>query len=33
MTLSTTEEFNTLMTPPLTTKPLEMSIWMWEPAS
>ncbi|MBV9205799.1 MAG: hypothetical protein JO037_10465 [Actinobacteria bacterium] len=32
MTLSTMEEFNTLMTPPLTTKPLKMSVWMWEPA-
>lgn len=33
MTLSTTEDSNTLMTPPSTTKPLKLSIWMWESAS
>jgi hypothetical protein len=32
MTLSTKMDNNTLMTPPWTTEPLEMSIWMWEPA-
>jgi hypothetical protein len=32
MTLTTTMDSSTLVTPPLTTKPLELSIWMWEPA-
>ncbi len=32
MTLSTEMDSNTLMTPPWTTKPIKVSIWMWEPA-
>ena len=32
MTLSTTMDSSTLMAPPLTTGPLRLSVWMWEPA-
>jgi hypothetical protein len=32
MALSTQEDSHTLITPPRTTKPLILSIWMWEPA-
>jgi hypothetical protein len=33
MALKTTMDGSTLMAPPRTTKPLGMSVWMWEPAS
>ena len=33
MSLNTTMDSSILMGPPLTTKPLQLSIWMWEPAS
>ena len=32
MALSTREDSHALVTPPWTTKPLKLSIWMWEPA-
>ena len=32
MTLNTTMDSSTLMAPPRTTGPLELSVWMWEPA-
>jgi hypothetical protein len=31
MTLNTTMDVSTLMAPPRTTKPLKLSVWMWEP--
>ena len=33
MTLNTTMDSSTLMAPPRTTKPLRLSVWMWEPGS